>query len=589
MHSFAFISQQHKHIMEKRWIIKQSVDRTLVESFRSEIKVNAIVAELLLQRGINTYQQAEHFFRPKLEDLHDPFLMKNMRTAVDRLDQALKNEESILLYGDYDVDGTSAVSLMYSYLSKRHQKVEYYIPDRYKEGYGLSKIGVDYAIEQGVDLMILLDCGIKSVELIAYGRSKGLDFIICDHHEPGEEVPNAIVLDAKQVDCKYPYKELCGCGVGFKLLQGLIIHNNWILADLYELLDFVAVAIGADIVPVTGENRILAHHGVRLMNENPRESFKRLLQLAKRSFPVTLTDVVFTIAPRINSAGRLYSGRHAVDLMISTNTALVDELAIAIDEFNSERRELDADTTQEALALMKEDAWYEGAKSTVVYNNGWHKGVVGIVASRLIENHFKPTIVLTENDGKLTGSARTINQFDIYAAISECSDLLEQYGGHTFAAGLTMQKENFEAFRMRFENIVQSKLSLEDQIPSEVVDLELDFNSIFEGKENRMQVPRLKRILNQMEPHGPGNMKPLFYSKNVFSTSVRVLKEAHLKLQVTQPSSDVVLDAIGFNIASKLNEVAEGVPFEMLYTLETNTWNEKTTLQLNIKDLRAMV
>lgn len=575
--------------MEKRWIIKQSVDRTLVESFRSEIKVNAIVAELLLQRGINTYQQAEHFFRPKLEDLHDPFLMKNMRNAVNRLDQALKNEESILLYGDYDVDGTSAVALMYSYLSKRHQKVEYYIPDRYKEGYGLSKIGVDYAIEKGVDLMILLDCGIKSVELIAYGKSKGLDFIICDHHEPGEEVPNAIVLDAKQEDCNYPYKELCGCGVGFKLLQGLIIHNNWILADLYELLDFVAVAIGADIVPVTGENRILAHHGVRLMNENPRESFKRLLQLAKRSFPVTLTDVVFTIAPRINSAGRLYSGRHAVDLMISTNTALVDELAFAIDEYNSERRELDADTTQEALALMKEDAWYKSAKSTVVYNNGWHKGVVGIVASRLIENHFKPTIVLTENDGKLTGSARTINQFDIYAAITECSDLLEQYGGHTYAAGLTMQKENFEAFRMRFENIVQSKLSIEDQIPSEVVDLELDFNSIFEGQENRMQVPKLKRILSQMEPHGPGNMKPLFYSKNVFSTSVRVLKEAHLKLQVTQPSSDVVMDAIGFNIAHKLDEVAEGVPFEMLYTLETNTWNEKTTLQLNIKDLRAMV
>lgn len=575
--------------MEKRWIIKQSVDRTLVESFRSEIKVNAIVAELLLQRGINTYQQAEHFFRPKLEDLHDPFLMKNMRNAVNRLDQALKNEESILLYGDYDVDGTSAVALMYSYLSKRHQKVEYYIPDRYKEGYGLSKIGVDYAIEKGVDLMILLDCGIKSVELIAYGKSKGLDFIICDHHEPGEEVPNAIVLDAKQEDCNYPYKELCGCGVGFKLLQGLIIHNNWILADLYELLDFVAVAIGADIVPVTGENRILAHHGVRLMNENPRESFKRLLQLAKRSFPVTLTDVVFTIAPRINSAGRLYSGRHAVDLMISTNTALVDELAFAIDEYNSERRELDADTTQEALALMKEDAWYKSAKSTVVYNNGWHKGVVGIVASRLIENHFKPTIVLTENDGKLTGSARTINQFDIYAAITECSDLLEQYGGHTYAAGLTMQKENFEAFRMRFENIVQSKLSIEDQIPSEVVDLELDFNSIFEDQENRMQVPKLKRILSQMEPHGPGNMKPLFYSKNVFSTSVRVLKEAHLKLQVTQPSSDVVMDAIGFNIAHKLDEVAEGVPFEMLYTLETNTWNEKTTLQLNIKDLRAMV
>lgn len=575
--------------MEKRWIIKQSIDSTLVETFRSEIKVNSMVSELLLQRGINTYEQAERFFRPKLEDLHDPFLMKNMPAAVDRLDQALKNGELIMLYGDYDVDGTSAVALMYSYLSKRHDRVEFYIPDRYAEGYGLSKTGIDYALAQKVDLMILLDCGIKSVDLVDYGKSNGLDFIICDHHEPGDVVPNTIVLDAKQQDCNYPYKELCGCGVGFKLLQGLIQKNDWILADLYELLDFVAVAIGADIVPVTGENRILAQHGVRLMNENTRPSFKRLLQLAKRSFPVTLTDVVFTIAPRINSAGRLYSGRHAVELMISNDSSMIEELAIAIDEYNTERRELDADTTQEALAQMRDDQWYATAKSTVVFNPDWHKGVVGIVASRLIENHFKPTIVLTENDGKLTGSARTINQFDIYAAITKCEDLLEQYGGHTFAAGLTMKKDNLEAFKVRFEEVVKSSLSVEDQQERELVDLELDFSTIFESHENRLQVPKLKRILSQMEPHGPGNMKPLFYSKNVFTTSCRVLKDAHLKLQVTQPSTDIILEAIGFNLAGKVDEVADGVPFEMLYTLETNTWNDRTTLQLNIKDLRAMV
>lgn len=575
--------------MEKKWIIRQSIDSTTVEKFRSELKVNSVVAQLLLQRGIDTYKKAERFFRPRLEDLHDPFLMKNMDKAVSRLNKALEGNENILLFGDYDVDGTTAVALMYSFLSKHHSRLDYYIPDRYTEGYGLSRQGIDFAHEHSYSLVILLDCGIKSVELIAYGNSLGIDFIICDHHQPGDVIPDTIVLDPKQQDCAYPYKELCGCGVGFKLLQGICGRNEWKLEELYKLLDFVAVAIGADIVPVTGENRILAHNGMRLLNEFPRTSFKRLLMLAKRSFPVTLTDVVFTIAPRINSAGRLYSGRHAVELMITEDHALIEELAQSIDRYNQERRELDESTTNEALEIMEADSWYANAKSTVVYNGNWHKGVVGIVASRLIENHFKPTIVLTENDGKLTGSARTINNFDIYNAILSCEDLLEQFGGHTFAAGLTLKKENFEAFKIRFDSIVKETLAIEDEIPNETVDLELNFNELYERQENRLLLPRLKRILKQMEPHGPGNMKPVFYTKNVYSKSVRILKEKHLKLQVTQPDTDVVADAIGFNFAHKVLDVAEGVPFEMIYTLESNTWNGRESLQLNIKDIRAMI
>lgn len=574
--------------MEKKWIIKPQIDSTTVTNFCSELKIDRIIGELLLQRGITTFEKAERFFRPKLEHLHDPFLMKNMEKAVSRLDNALKSNEHILLFGDYDVDGTTAVSLMYSFLKKQHTSIDFYIPDRYTEGYGLSKQGIDFAKENNFTLMVLLDCGIKSVELVEYGKNLGIDFIICDHHQPGADVPDCIVLDPKQIDCNYPYKELCGCGVGFKLLQGLSIKNNWKLVHLYEYLDLVAIAIGADIVPVTGENRILAHHGMRIMNEFPRASIKKMVNLAKRSFPITLTDVVFTIAPRINSAGRLDLGKQAVDLMISEDSIIIDDLARKIEAFNTERKKLDEDVTNQALEIIQADNWYNNSQTTVVYSKEWHKGVVGIVASRLIENHFKPTIVLTENDNKLTGSARTVNDFDIYNAISNCQDLLDQYGGHTHAAGLTLKKENLELFKIKFDESVSKLITIEDQIPNEVIDIELNFNDIYTKHENRLLVPKLKRILNQMEPHGPQNMKPLFYSKNVYSKNVRVLKERHLKLQVTQPNSDVVLDAIGFNLGEKELEVAEGIAFEMIYTLETNNWNGKETLQLNIKDIRGL-
>ena len=575
--------------MQKKWLVKTPINRTTVEEFRSELKIDPIVAEILLQRGISNFEEAENFFVPKLEDIHDPFLMKNMETAVDRVIHALEKNERILFFGDYDVDGTTAVSLMISFFKQHTSNFDYYIPDRYKEGYGISKMGIDYAKETGVNLIIALDCGIKSIELVDYAKTMGIDFIICDHHQPGEILPDCIVLDPKQSDCSYPYKELCGCGVGFKLLQGLSIKKQWELNKLYQYLDLVAVAIGADIVPVTGENRTLAYHGIRLLNQEPRTSFKALLTLAKRSFPVTLTDVVFTIAPRINAAGRLHSGRHAVDLMISEDADEIQKMAIEINEYNADRRDLDEQITLEALEMIENDSMYSHRKSTVVFKDDWHKGVVGIVASRLIEHHFKPTIVLTENDGKLTGSARTINNFDLYTALLSCEHLLEQFGGHTHAAGLTLKKENLEAFTSHFDSVVRTTIQTEDLMPEEIVDIEISFEDIYHTNENRMKIPKLKRILKKMEPHGPGNMKPVFISRNVYSTDVKILKEKHLKLKMTQPQSDVVMEGIGFNLADKVDEVAAGVPFEILYTLESNFWNGNERLQMNIKDIRPMV
>ncbi|HLU88032.1 MAG TPA: single-stranded-DNA-specific exonuclease RecJ [Taishania sp.] len=574
--------------MEKKWIFKKQIEQEQVDQFRSELKVSPIIAQLLLQRDIDTYDKANTFFNPSLSDLHDPYLMKGMHQAVALLNKTLESNEKILLYGDYDVDGTTAVALMYSYLRSLNAQLEYYIPDRYEEGYGLSKKGVDYAIVNKFTLVILLDCGIKSAELIQYGMDQGLQFIVCDHHEPGAVIPPSIVLNPKQKDCNYPFKELCGCGVGFKLLQGLIQSNRWNLDSLYIHLDLLAVAIGADIVPVTGENRILAHHGIRILNEQKRTSLDCLLQEAKRNYPVSLTDVVFTIAPRINSAGRIMTGKHAVDLLISENLVEIREIAKRIENFNNERKELDSSITTHALEILEQDEWYKNSKSTVVYSDDWSKGVVGIVASRLIENSFKPTIVLTETDGKLTGSARTVNTFDIYTALTKCEHLLEQFGGHAYAAGLTLRKENFIEFRSTFEKVIAETLSIEEQFPIEYVDLELDFDQIFEKEENRTKVPKLKRILNRMEPFGPGNMNPVFYTKNVFSEQVKILKDKHLKLVVIQPGSDVKIDAIGFNLAHKHLEVASGVAFEMIYSIETNVWNNKTTLQLNIKDLREM-
>lgn len=575
--------------MQKKWLIQTPINKDIVEQFRSELKVDNVVAELLLQRTISTFKEAENFFRPNLNELHDPFLMKDMDRAVERIIQAIEKGEKILLFGDYDVDGTTAVALMYSYLKKKYERIDYYIPDRYAEGYGISFLGIDYAKENDFSLIISLDCGIKSVDKVAYAKEKNIDFIVCDHHNPGDELPDGIILDPKRKDCDYPYKELSGCGVGFKLLQALIQKNQWDQSELFEYLDLLAISIGADIVPITGENRTLCYFGLKQLNDNPRVAFQELLKIAKKEFPVTLTNVVFIIAPRINAAGRLRSGKHAVELMISDNREEIEQIANEINNDNLERRELDKEMTEEALTQIASDLNYTSKKSTVVFNENWHKGVVGIVASRLIEKHFKPTIVLTESNGMITGSARTVNNFDIHEALIECEHLLEQFGGHKHAAGMTLSKENLTAFQSKFEEVVGKRIDVEDLAPIEKVDIELDFNEIFTTEENRMKIPRLKRILNQLEPHGPGNMKPVFISKNVFSKDIRILKDEHLKLTLTQPTSDVVLEAIGFNMAEKIDLVANGIPFDILYTLETNSWNNRETLQLNIKDIRSTI
>ena len=574
--------------MQKKWHVKTLKDNTIVDAFRSKLKVDSIVAELLLQRGIDSFDMAQDFFRPKLDQLHDPFLMKDMEVAVDRLQEAIDDDQKVMLFGDYDVDGTTAVAMMYSFL-KDTLKVDYYIPDRYAEGYGLSKQGIDVAKEHDVSLIICLDCGINAVDKIAYAKSLGIDFIVCDHHMPGEELPDAIVLDPKRKDCLYPYDELSGCGVGFKLLQGMCEHNNWSTDKLFEHLDLLAVSIGADIVPVTGENRILCYHGMKQLNANPRVAFKELLTLANKQFPVTLTDVIFSIAPRINAAGRLRSGKHAVALMVSENLDDITSLADDINNDNLERRQLDQQITEEAKEIV-EKRWEEKESfSNVVFKENWHKGVVGIVASRLIEKFYRPTIVLTESNGMVTGSARSIKDFNVYDALYACSEHLEQFGGHMYAAGMTLKRENLEPFMEAFEAYAKENLTLEMLIEEQEVDVELGFNQIFSSEENRMKIPKLKRILSQFEPHGPGNMKPVFISKNVFSTDMRLLKEAHIKLSMTQPEHDVVIEGIGFNQSESANIVAAGMPFDVVYTLESNKWMDRETLQLNIKDVRETV
>ena len=574
--------------MQKRWLIKSAQNSTTVEDFRSEIKTDSIVAELLLQRGIDSFERARDFFNPSLEQLHDPFALLNMDKAVSLLDQSIENQSRILLYGDYDVDGTTAVSLLYNFLKEYTDRIDYYIPDRYKEGYGLSDQGVVFAIENNYDLVIALDCGIKAVEKVSRLREAQIDVIICDHHTPGEVIPDAIVLNPKQEKCNYPFKELSGCGVGFKLLDGWCVQKGVDKESLFSLLDLVAISIAADLVEVTGENRILAFKGLEVLNANPRSAFRKMIEMAGRSFPLNLTDVVFTIAPRINAAGRISSGMEAVELMTTASKEKISIAAEQIQAYNTERRELDEGITLEALKQIENDPNFNQKKTTVVYNTDWQKGVVGIVASRLVESHYKPTIVLTETDGVYTGSARSIEGVDVYEAIDSCADLLDRYGGHKYAAGLTISKDNLHAFIERFEKFVATHTTVELFNPQLTIDIEINFDQIFKEGEDRMKIPRLKRILSRFEPHGPGNMSPVFISSNVYTTEMRVLKEKHLKLNVTQPKSDVVLAAIGFNLFEKADLVSSGIPFDLAYTIDVNKWNGKETIQLNIKDIREI-
>lgn len=573
--------------MNKRWLVKENARTEEIARLSSELKIEAVLANILLQRGIKTYAEAEAFFRPDLTKLHDPLLMKNMALALKRLDQALVGKEKVLLFGDYDVDGTSAVAVLWNALNPHFDGMDFYIPDRYQEGYGVSRKGVEFAHEHGFTLIIALDCGVKAHEQIQHAKSLGIDFIVCDHHEPGETLPDAIILDPKQRDCTYPYNELSGCGVGFKLLQAFYKAREWDEKILWKQLDLLAISIAADLVPITDENRIFCFYGLQLINQKPRVFIQEMLLLAKKDLPLTLTNVVFIIAPRINAAGRIHEGKKAVQLMISEDREEIRSVAESIEQDNIERRLLDQEITKEALEQIAQDSGFPDRKSTVVFHESWHKGVIGIVASRLIEQHYRPTIVLTQSNGKLTGSGRSISGFNLHDALEACSDCLEQFGGHAFAAGMTMLPEKLDLFKEKFEEQVGLKLQPSELVPQQVVDYELQFEELFLKGENTYSIPKFKRILNQLEPHGPGNMKPVFVSKNVYVEDVRLLKEAHLKMTLSQPGSAREIQAIGFNLGDKIDLVLSKVPLDILYTVETNVWNNQETLQLNLKDIRS--
>ncbi len=570
--------------MSKNWIIQTPPSNSIIEELKQTLCISDVLAQILAQKGIHTYDAAKDFFRPRLDQLHDPFLLKDMDRAVARIVQAIENKERILLFGDYDVDGTSAVAVFWNVLSQYHELLDFYIPDRYIEGYGVSTLGIDRAKEAGVNLIISLDCGIRSIDKVAYAQSLDIDFIVCDHHQPGETIPDCIVLDPMRKDCSYPYKGLSGCGVGFKLLQALQQTLNWDIELIWKQLDLVALSIGADIVPLTGENRILCFHGLARLNEQPRIGIATLVKIADKTFPLTLTDVVFIIAPRINAAGRIQSGKKSVELMISEDEKDLQEIAQSIDLDNQERRMLDAQITYEALEMIEEDTSFSTKKSTVLYHPEWHKGVVGIVASRIIESHYKPTIVLTESNGKATGSARSIKGIDIHHALTLCEDVLIQFGGHAFAAGMTLEIEQIPVFKNKFEEVITTLLSEEDKNEELIIDSEITFESIFESTERIENIPKFKRIIDQMEPFGPQQMKPVFLSKKVTILDASLLKGEHLKMKVQQ--GKIIFDAVGFRMAELYSLVLKGKPIDLVYAIETNTWKDKTSLQLIIKDLK---
>lgn len=566
--------------MEKRWAVKPQGDAELVNRLASELRINKFLVNMLVQRGITSYEEARRFFRPSLDNLHDPFLMKDMDKAVERISTAFANKEHILVYGDYDVDGTTAVSLVYTFLKGLSGNIGYYIPDRYKEGYGISRQGIDWAKENGYTLIIALDCGIKSNDKVDYARNLGVDFIICDHHRPGNELPDAVaVLDPKRNDCPYPYKELSGCGIGFKLVQAFAQINHVPFNQLEQYLDLVAISIAADIVPITGENRILAHFGLARLNKEPRPGVKAILELSGMKKELTVNDVVFTIAPRINAAGRIEHGVKAVELLIQKKEDLANFLGDDINEQNITRKNLDQLITDQAIQQLENDPSHLKRKSTVVYNPEWHKGVIGIVASRLTDRYYRPTIVLTKSNGMVSGSARSVKDFDVYNAIESCSDLLEQFGGHMYAAGLTMKEENVEAFRRRFEKIVNETITDRMLVREIEIDEELSLKDI---------TPSFFRILKQFAPFGPGNMSPIFLTRGVRDNGRgRVVGNNHLKLSLTQEDfQHNMFDGIAFQLGHHHPQVEQSQSFDIVYHIEENTFNGRTTLQLNIKDLK---
>lgn len=565
--------------MEKRWVQAAAADEDIRDSLAQQLNIDKKLAEIIAQRGIRNFDEAKDFFRPKMEDLHDPFLMKDMDKAVLRIEQALTENERILIYGDYDVDGTTSVALAYSFFSQFTSEIEYYIPDRHKEGYGISTAGIDYAAEHMFTLIIALDCGIKSVDKIEYANAQGIDFIICDHHLPGDQLPEAVaVLDPKRADCSYPFKELAGCGIGFKLAQAYATRHNLPKNSYEQYVDLVMVSIAADIVPVVEENRILAYHGLIKLNSDPCLGLKALLESTGRNKDFTLTDVVFTLAPRINAAGRMDHAREAVKMLLCSEKETAEIQSLLINMQNTDRKTSDQNITAEALEIIKGCEILTNRKTTVVYSESWNKGVIGIVASRLTETYFRPTIVLTHSNGYLTGSARSVPGYDLYEALCNCSDLLVQFGGHKFAAGLTMMPENFDAFSERFENTVASTITADLLCPEINIDTEIDFNQI-DGK--------FQRIIAQMAPFGPLNPAPVFVTHGVHYTGRPfIVGEKHLKLNLKQQNS-TIFESIGFGFAAYESILKPNVPFSVCYTIEENVWKEQKRIQLNIKAIRC--
>ena len=565
--------------MVNKWDYKKQPPASEIERLSNEINVNPILSTLLLQRGITTFEEAKTYFRPTLEQLHDPFLMKDMDLAVERINHAIKYKQRILIYGDYDVDGTTAVATVFGFLRQYHENIDFYIPDRYAEGYGISVNGIDYASETKVDLIISLDCGIKAIDKVFYAKKKGIDFIICDHHRPGGQLPHATaILDPKRDDCQYPFKELSGCGVGFKLLQGFCLSNNANLRDLYNYLDLVAVSIASDIVPITGENRILAHYGLIKLNKKPSTGLQALINVAGLEGKLNISSIVYSIGPRINAAGRIDHARASVALLITGNQEEADSYAAKINRHNTRRRDFDSNTTQEAFSMIEENELYKNAKSTVLYKKDWHKGVIGIVASRCIEKYYRPTIILTESNNKITGSARSVSGFDVYEAIAACADLLDQFGGHRYAAGLTLTEDNFLAFQQRFEEVVANTITEEQMVPILEIDQKISFDAITQ---------KFFNILRQMSPFGPKNMTPVFVSENVYAIDrPKIMKEKHIKFVAGQEGASTKIEIIGFGFAKYFELINSGMRFRIAYSIEENDFIGMKTLQLYLKDIK---
>lgn len=564
--------------MEKKWIYKPLPSKEQIENFGKTLNLNPYLTSILLQRGIADLQRAREYFRPSLDQLHDPFLMKDMERGVERLYQALEQNEKILIYGDYDVDGTTAVSLVYNYLHKFYKACEIYIPDRNKEGYGISQAGVEWAEENNYTLIIALDCGIKASDMVLLANHKGIDFIICDHHLPDEKIPNAVaVLDPKRSDCTYPYKELSGCGLGFKLIQAFA-RKHRDENEVFEFLDLVAVSIASDIVPITGENRILTYFGLKKLNENPIPGLKALKEISQLRVELDVSGIVFTLGPRINAAGRVAHGSAAVDLLTADSEEEAMTRAKAVNVNNDLRREFDVSITEEAFAMIDRDETLQRAKSTVLFKNTWHKGVIGIVAARCIEKYYRPTVILTESNNKITGSARSVHGFNLYEAMESCSDLLEKFGGHKYAAGLTMDAANLQAFQERFEEVVSKSITADMLTPVIEIDVPILFDKI---------TPKFLSVLKQMAPFGPENHKPVFEASRVYVvSSLSSFKEKHIRFLAGQEGNENVFQAVGFDLAEYYERLADGGTCSIVFTIEENVFNGNTSTQLRIKDIK---